>query len=137
MSEQEYDSVETDETTPEVETSLEDQYGEPNDGPEVEDDPRLDAEVTDEDSDEAMGLDDHEAVGTSRELSEAEGDEDPVFEDSEGSVDSDDSEDSDDPDESAESEADDNDPLERSAASCGPSRVTGSSCTPTPAWRTG
>ena len=28
--------------------TLEDQYGEPNDGPEVEDDPRLDAEVTDE-----------------------------------------------------------------------------------------
>lgn len=77
MSEQEYDSVETDETTPEVETSLEDQYGEPNDGPEVEDDPRLDAEVTDEDSDEDMGLDDHEAAGTSRELSDAEGDEEP------------------------------------------------------------
>ena len=63
MSEQEHDSVETEETTPEVDPSLEDQYGEPNDGPEVEDDPRLDAEVTDEDTDEAMGLDDHEAAG--------------------------------------------------------------------------
>jgi transcription termination/antitermination protein NusG len=77
VSEQEYDSVETDATTPEVEPSLEDQYGEPNDGPEVEDDPRLDAEVTDEDSDEAMGLDDHEVTGSSRELSDAEGDEEP------------------------------------------------------------
>ena len=35
VSEQEYDSVETEETTPEVEPTLEDQYGEPNDGPEV------------------------------------------------------------------------------------------------------
>ena len=79
----------------EQEPTLEDQYGEPNDGPEVEDDPRLDAEVTDEDSDEALGLDDHQAAGSSAELSEAEGDEGP---DAEG-----DSEDDD---------ADDNDPLE-------------------------
>ena len=87
VSEQEYDSVETEETTP----TLEDQYGEPTDGPEVEDDPRLDAEVTDEVSDEALGLDDHQADGSSAELSEAEGDEGP---DAEGD------------------EVDDNDPLE-------------------------
>lgn len=90
MSEQEYDSVDTEETTPEVETSLEDQYGEPNDGPEVEEDPRLDAEVTDEDSDASMGLDDTDADGaTSLEMSEAEGDEEP-----------------------SEDDADENDPLE-------------------------
>ena len=76
----------------EQEPTLEDQYGEPNDGPEVEDDPRLDAEVSDEDSDEAMGLDDHEAAGSSAELSEAEGDEGPSAE--------------------ADDEGDDNDPLE-------------------------
>jgi transcription termination/antitermination protein NusG len=73
VSEQEHDSVEADETTP----TLEDQYGEPNDGPEVEDDPRLDAEVTDEHVDAELGLDDHEADGSSAELSEAEGDEGP------------------------------------------------------------
>jgi transcriptional antiterminator NusG len=87
VSEQEHDSVEAEETTP----TLEDQYGEPNDGPEVEDDPRLDAEVTDEDSDETLGLDDHRADGSSAELSEAEGDQGP---DAEGD------------------EADDDDPLE-------------------------
>src|SRR6478752_3392953 len=92
VSEQEYDSVEAEETTP----TLEDQYGEPNDGPEVEDDPRLDAEVTDEDSDGELGLDDHEAAGSSAELSEAEGDEGP---DAEG-------------DEVQDDEDDDNDPLE-------------------------
>ena len=96
MSEQEHDSVETEETTPEVDPSLEDQYGEPNDGPEVEDDPRLDAEVTDEDTDEAMGLDDHEAAGTSRELSDAEGDLEVTDEDADG----------------ADEGADENDPLE-------------------------
>ncbi len=37
---------------------LEDQYGEADDGPEVEDDPRLDTEVTDETTDLEMGLDD-------------------------------------------------------------------------------
>jgi transcription termination/antitermination protein NusG len=79
----------------EQEPTLEDQYGEPNDGPEVEDDPRLDAEVSDEDSDEAMGLDDHEAAGSSAELSEAEGDEGPAAEDAEH-----------------DEEGDDNDPLE-------------------------
>lgn len=86
MSEQEYDSVDTEETTvevdsPENEPSLEDQYGEPNDGPEVEDDPRLDVEVTDEDTDAAMGLDDTEDDGASSlEMSEAEGDEEPTDE---------------------------------------------------------
>lgn len=65
----------------ELDASLEDQYGEPNDGPEVEDDPRLDAEVTDEDTDEAMGLDDTDAEGvTSHDLSEADGDEEPAEE---------------------------------------------------------
>src|SRR6478735_8768177 len=75
----------------EQEPTLEDQYGEPNDGPEVEDDPRLDAEVTDEESDGALGLDDHEAAGSSAELSEAEGDEGPAAEgDSDGQDDADD-----------------------------------------------
>jgi transcriptional antiterminator NusG len=104
VSEQEYDSVETEETTTtetlEVDApaestpdeSLEDQYGEPNDGPEVEDDPRLDAEVTDEDSDETFGLSAHEADGSTVELSEAEGDEGPAAE--------------------GDTEVDDNDPLE-------------------------
>ncbi|MDF1606038.1 transcription termination/antitermination protein NusG [Nocardioides sp. YIM 152315] len=86
VSEQEYDSVETEETTPGVdspgvEPSLEDQYGEPDDGPEVVDEPRLDAETTDEDSDEALGLDDRDADGTTLDLSEAEGDEGPDAED--------------------------------------------------------
>src|SRR6478735_4834133 len=83
VSEHEHDSVETEENA--AEPTLEDQYGEPNDGPEIEDDPRLDVEVTDEDS----GLDDHVADGSSRELSEAEGDEDPA-DDAEDSEDSDD-----------------------------------------------
>ncbi len=93
MSEQERESVETEETTTAEATpdpALEDQYGEPNDGPEVEDDPRLDAEVTDESSDGELGLDDHTAEGSSLELSEAEGDEGP----------------------DADDEADDDDPLE-------------------------
>lgn len=93
VSEQERESVETEETTTAEATpdpALEDQYGEPNDGPEVEDDPRLDAEVTDESSDGELGLDDHTAEGSSLELSEAEGDEGP----------------------DADDEADDDDPLE-------------------------
>ncbi len=81
MSEQEHDSVETEETTGsagEVDPTLEDQYGEPNDGPEIEESPRLDAEVTDEDSDASMGLDDTEdGDATSLEMSAAEGDEGP------------------------------------------------------------
>src|SRR6478735_2453635 len=80
VSEQEHDSVETEETAT-AEPTLEDQYGEPNDGPEVEDDPRLDAEGTDEDTDEDLGLDDHVADGSSLELSEAEGDEAPEGDD--------------------------------------------------------
>jgi transcription termination/antitermination protein NusG len=76
VSEQEHDSVATEETTPEVDPTLEDQYGEPNDGPDVEENPRLDAEVTDEDTDAEMGLDDTEDDGaTSLEMSAAEGDE--------------------------------------------------------------
>jgi transcription termination/antitermination protein NusG len=58
---------------------LEDQYGEPDDGPDVEDDARLDAEVTDETTDREMGLDDTDDGGaTSIEMSEAEGDEGPL-----------------------------------------------------------
>jgi transcriptional antiterminator NusG len=61
---------------------LEDQYGEANDGPDVEDDPRLDAEVTDENTDREMGLDDTEDGGaTSIDMSEVEGDEGPDSED--------------------------------------------------------
>jgi transcriptional antiterminator NusG len=57
---------------------VEDEFGEPNDGPEIEDDPRLDTEVTDEDSDLEMGLVDTEDGGaTSHDLSDAEGDEGP------------------------------------------------------------
>ena len=56
---------------------LEDEFGEPNDGPEIEDDARLDTEVTDEDSDAGFDVDAHVADGSSRELAEAEGDEDP------------------------------------------------------------
>lgn len=97
MSEHEHDSVETDETAT-AEPTLEDLYGEPNDGPEVEDDPRLDAEVTDEETDEDLGLDDHVAAGSSLELSEAEGDEGPA-------------DDADDADESDDDDSDD-DPLE-------------------------
>ncbi|MEI5675398.1 MULTISPECIES: transcription termination/antitermination protein NusG [unclassified Nocardioides] len=69
----------------EPEVTLEDQYGEPNDGPEIlDDDPRLDAEVTDEDTDEALGLDDTDAEGaTSHDLSLAEGDEEPEAADDE------------------------------------------------------
>ncbi|CAI9399672.1 transcription termination/antitermination protein NusG [Nocardioides sp. T2.26MG-1] len=89
VSEQENDSVETEETTQEtaqetgeptgeLDPTLEDQYGEPNDGPVIEENPRLDVEVTDEDTDADLGLDDTEADGaTSLELSEAEGDEGP------------------------------------------------------------
>jgi transcription termination/antitermination protein NusG len=84
------DAADVEETTDQPETEsglepgqspaadLEDQYGEPNDGPEIEDDPRLDTEVTDETTDLEMGLDDTEAGGaTSVELSAAEGDEGP------------------------------------------------------------
>ncbi len=67
---------------------LEDQYGEANDGPDVEDDARLDTEVTDEHSDEAMGIDDHDDGGaTSIGMSEAEGDEGPDAADDEGDED--------------------------------------------------
>src|SRR4051794_3110526 len=73
---------------------LEDAFGEPDDGPEIEEDPRLDAEVTDEDTDLAMGLDDTDDGGaTSRDLSDAEGDEGPDATYSED-ADSEDSEDS-------------------------------------------
>jgi transcriptional antiterminator NusG len=89
VSEQQDVSVETEETTAEgvtpdaevgapadapVEASLEDQPDESDEGPEAEDDPRLDTEVTDEDTDAAMGLDDTDAGdATSLELSDAEG----------------------------------------------------------------
>jgi transcription termination/antitermination protein NusG len=67
---------------------LEALYGEPDDGPDVEDDARLDSEGTDETSDREMGLDDTEDDGaTSIDLAEAEGDEGPGGEgpDGEGS----------------------------------------------------
>jgi transcriptional antiterminator NusG len=68
--------------TPEVDPTLEDRYGEPNDGPAIEEDPRLDAEVTDEDTDAAMGLDDTEDDGASSlDLSLADGDEPASSED--------------------------------------------------------
>src|SRR4051812_2176928 len=87
-----------------LDPQLEDEFGEANDGPEIEDDPRLDTEVTDESSDLEMGLVDTEAGGvTSHDLSDAEGDEGP-----EGSTDSDASDD--DSDEAAEDAAPD--PLE-------------------------
>ena len=100
MSEQDNDSVETDETA--VDPTLEDQYGEPNDGPDVEEDPRLDAEVTDEDTDAELGLDDHTAAGSSIELSHAEGDEGYPESDLESDGESDEESD----------EVDENDPLE-------------------------
>jgi transcriptional antiterminator NusG len=103
VSEQENDSVETEETTDEtaqesaqdsgeptgeIDPTLEDQYGEPNDGPEIEENPRLDVEVTDEDSDADLGLDDTRAGGaTSLEMSEAEGDEGPGEADEDGADD--------------------------------------------------
>jgi transcriptional antiterminator NusG len=61
-----------------LDPELEDQYGEASDGPQFEVDAQLDREVTDEDSDEAMGVDDHEVGGaTSHGMSESEGDEGP------------------------------------------------------------
>ena len=104
VSEQENDSVETEETTTSetpdagLDATLEDQYGEPNDGPEIEENPRLDVEVTDEDTDAALGLDDTEDGGAhSLDFSAIEGDEGPSAEG--------DSEDED-------AEVDENDPLE-------------------------
>ena len=60
--------------------SLEDTYGEPNDGPDVLDEPRLDAEVTDESTDAAMGLDDREAAADGDELSAIEDSDEPADE---------------------------------------------------------
>jgi transcriptional antiterminator NusG len=96
VSEQENDSVEAEETTTSetpdagVDATLEDQYGEPNDGPEIEEDPRLDVEVTDEVTDGALGLDDAEDGGAhSLDFSAIEGDEGPSAEgdDEDGEVD--------------------------------------------------
>jgi transcriptional antiterminator NusG len=85
---------------------LEDQYGEPDDGPDVEDDPRLDSEVTDESTDRAMGLDDTEDDGASSiELSESEGDEGPDADEDDGEAGSD-------SDEEAGEESSAPDPLE-------------------------
>jgi transcriptional antiterminator NusG len=104
VSEQENDSVEAEETTTSetpdsgLDATLEDQYGEPNDGPEIEDDPRLDAEVTDEHTDKALGLDDTEdGDAHSLDFSAIEGDEGPA---AEGDADS------------TDDEVDENDPLE-------------------------
>jgi transcriptional antiterminator NusG len=85
--------------------ALEDQYGQPDDGPEVEDAPRLDVDVTDEDTDAAMGVD-ASAAGVDEDLSSsalslAEGTEEPVAESTEGSTDG-----------STDPAAEDDDPLE-------------------------
>ena len=81
---------------------LEDQYGEPDDGPAIEDDPRLDSEVTDEDSDRAMGLDDtDDGEVSSHGLSEADGDEGPEAASDSDSPADEDSEGSEEPDEDA------------------------------------
>ncbi|NPC98499.1 transcription termination/antitermination protein NusG [Nocardioides sp. zg-DK7169] len=64
------------------EASLEDEFGEPDEGDSELDEAALDAEVTDEDTDEALGLDDADSAdATSAGLSAAEGDEDPESED--------------------------------------------------------
>lgn len=42
-------------TEPAAAESVEDRYGQPHDGPEIEENPRLDSEVTDESTDAAMG----------------------------------------------------------------------------------
>jgi transcription termination/antitermination protein NusG len=81
--------------------ALEDQYGQPDDGPQVEDAPRLDVDVTDEDTDAAMGVD-ASAAGVDEDasslaLSLAEGTEEPVAESTDGSP---------------EAAAEDDDPLE-------------------------
>jgi transcription termination/antitermination protein NusG len=55
-----------------VEESLEDTYGQPSDGPDVLDEPRQDAEVTDESTDAAMGVEATEAAATTEELTDAE-----------------------------------------------------------------
>jgi transcriptional antiterminator NusG len=88
---------------------LEARYGEPDEGPEVEDDPRLDAEVTDESTDSDMGVDDLDDGGlSSLGLAEADGDEGPAA--GEQAEDSDPSEDGDEAITSDVAEA--SDPLE-------------------------
>ena len=89
----------------EAQPALEEQYGQPDDGPEVEDAPRLDVDVTDEDTDAAMGVE-ASAAGvdedvSSSALSLAEGTEEPVAESTEGSTDG-----------STDPAAEDDDPLE-------------------------
>ena len=92
MSEQQ-DPFEVDENP---EAGLEDEFGEPDEGPAELDEAALDAEVTDEDTDESLGLDDEQDDDlTSAGLSAAEGDEDPADED-----------------EAAGEDAEDEDPLE-------------------------
>jgi transcription termination/antitermination protein NusG len=60
------------------EARLEDEFGQPDEG-DSEAEGALDTEVTDEDTDDALGLDDTDADGaTSAELSAAEGDEAPA-----------------------------------------------------------
>jgi transcriptional antiterminator NusG len=66
---------------------LEDRYGEPDEGPAVEEDPRLDVEVTDESTDAEMGIDDLDDGGLSSvALAEAEGDEGPDEDSDEGDL---------------------------------------------------
>jgi len=76
----------------EVDPTLEDTYGEPNEGPDVLDEPRLDAEVTDETTDAAMGLDDTEPVAQTADLTAVDEHADDLAEpaaadDSDGSAD--------------------------------------------------
>ncbi len=70
MSEQ-YDETESTQSAPEP--SLEDVFGQPDEGSEVELEPALDTEVTDEDTDAAMGLDtDVESVDSTADAEEVE-----------------------------------------------------------------
>ncbi|MCR6030170.1 transcription termination/antitermination protein NusG [Nocardioides sp. zg-579] len=62
---------ETEPTPTADEPSLEDVFGQPDEGAEVELDPSLDTEVTDEDTDEAMGLDTDLPTAEDREIDRA------------------------------------------------------------------
>ena len=57
--------------------SLEDRFGQPDEGPEVEQDPRLDTEVTDESTDAAMGVADPVTSSTEGASTDAPADEQP------------------------------------------------------------
>ncbi|WP_435746665.1 transcription termination/antitermination protein NusG [Nocardioides sp. SYSU DS0663] len=68
---EQYDETESTQSAPEP--SLEDVFGQPDEGSEVELEPALDTEVTDEDTDAAMGLDtDVESVDSTADAEEVE-----------------------------------------------------------------